>query len=218
MARYICSDIHGMYDEFLKMLEEIEFSDNDELYIIGDVIDRGPKSIETITHIMDSKNMFLILGNHESAMLDYYRGKWVHESWADHEWFSFGGESTRKDFIKLDKELKNKILDYIESLPDYLVLDNFVLVHGGFYIDGDEDTLERALFNSNTEEKVWNREFFENDQRVLDYTTIIGHTPTITFNENNIIHKNNKILIDCGCYFGGKLACIRLDDMKEFYI
>ncbi len=218
MAKYVCSDIHGMYNEFKKMLDLISFSENDTLYIIGDAIDRGPESIKTITHIMNTENMFLILGNHESAMLDYYRGKWVYDSWADHEWFTFGGETTRKEFIQLDKEAKNNILDYIESLPDHIIIDDFVLVHGGFYINDKEDTLENALYHSNTEEKIWNREFFEYDQKVIGYTTILGHTPTTCFNEENIIHKNNKILIDCGCYFGGKLACLRLDDMKEFYI
>ena len=40
------SDIHGQFDALMKMLEKIQFSDEDELYILGDVIDRGPKSME----------------------------------------------------------------------------------------------------------------------------------------------------------------------------
>lgn len=39
MYKYVMSDIHGCYDEFIKMLELISFSDKDELYILGDVID-----------------------------------------------------------------------------------------------------------------------------------------------------------------------------------
>lgn len=218
MATYICSDIHGMYDKFLNMLKIIKFSKHDKLYILGDAIDRGPESIKTILHIMEAENIYLIIGNHELAMLDYYRGNWIHESWADHEWFTFGGKTTIKEIRSISPNIKNKILDYIESLPDHIVLDNFILVHGGFRIDNKEATLEEALLNSTTEEKVWNRDFFENDKKIIDYTTILGHTPTISFGESNIINKNNKILIDCGCYWGGKLACLRLDDMKEFYI
>ena len=37
---YVMSDIHGKYDKFIKMLELIEFSENDELYILGDIFDR----------------------------------------------------------------------------------------------------------------------------------------------------------------------------------
>ena len=218
MATYICSDIHGMYDKFIKMLNKIEFSDNDNLYVIGDVIDRGSNSIKILQHIINSHNIHMIIGNHENSMLDYYRGKWVHESWADHEWFSFGGESTRKEFNSLSKSEKKHILDYLETLPDYKIIDNFILVHGGFYAESKIISLEDALKNSNREEKVWNREFFEEDITIDGYTVICGHTPTKFFGSDYIIHKNNKILIDCGCYYGGKLACIRIDDMKEFYV
>lgn len=218
MATYVCSDIHGMYDKFLEMIKKIDFKKEDKLYVIGDSIDRSLDSIKTITHIMNTSNMFLILGNHELSMLDYYRGKWAHESWADHEWFTIGGELTRKKFIQLDKECKKEILDYIESLPSYLIINNFVLVHGGFYCEKDEVTLEEALYHSNKDELAWNREFFEDDKRLTGYTVIMGHTPVAYFGEDTIIHKNGKILIDCGCVFGGKLACLRLDDMKEFYI
>lgn len=38
---YVMSDLHGMYDKFIAMLEKIDFSDSDELFIIGDIIDRG---------------------------------------------------------------------------------------------------------------------------------------------------------------------------------
>ena len=44
MSIYVMSDIHGCYDEFMQMLNLISFSDYDELWIIGDICDRGPKS------------------------------------------------------------------------------------------------------------------------------------------------------------------------------
>ena len=43
---YVMSDIHGYFDKFISILERINFSDEDELYILGDVIDRGDKPIE----------------------------------------------------------------------------------------------------------------------------------------------------------------------------
>ena len=45
---YVTGDIHGCFDKFMKLLKKIKFSEKDNLYIIGDVIDRGPKPIETL--------------------------------------------------------------------------------------------------------------------------------------------------------------------------
>ena len=39
---YLMSDLHGRYDKYLQMLEKISFSDEDELFLLGDLCDRGP--------------------------------------------------------------------------------------------------------------------------------------------------------------------------------
>ncbi len=54
MAHYVMSDIHGEADRFHAMLEKIHFSDDDTLYILGDVIDRGPDGISLLREIMAS--------------------------------------------------------------------------------------------------------------------------------------------------------------------
>ena len=72
---YVTSDIHGCYDKFLKLLEEIKFSENDILYILGDIIDRGDKSIEMIKYVMKHNNIIMLLGNHESMMIEAYENK-----------------------------------------------------------------------------------------------------------------------------------------------
>ena len=52
-----------------------------------------------------------------------------------------------------------------------------------------------------------------------DKIIITGHTPTLAINgKDKIYHNKNNIVIDCGCTYGGRLACLRLDDMKEFYV
>ena len=57
MAVYAVSDLHGQLDVFLKGLKEIEFSDRDELYVIGDAVDRGPAGIEILQYIKDHENL-----------------------------------------------------------------------------------------------------------------------------------------------------------------
>lgn len=70
MSTYVMSDVHGRFDTFSKMLELIDLKDDDTLYVLGDVIDRGPDGIKIIQKIMTMPNVELFLGNHELLMLD----------------------------------------------------------------------------------------------------------------------------------------------------
>jgi serine/threonine protein phosphatase 1 len=45
---YVMSDIHGCYRQYMTMLEKIEFADDDLLYVLGDVVDRGPQPMEVL--------------------------------------------------------------------------------------------------------------------------------------------------------------------------
>ena len=66
---YVCSDIHGYYERFRKLLKKIDFSLDDEMYVIGDVIDRGPEPIELLLYILSQPNIHLLIGNHEHMMM-----------------------------------------------------------------------------------------------------------------------------------------------------
>ena len=57
---YCMSDIHGELDRFKAMLDLINFSSDDTLYIIGDVIDRHPGGVEILKIIKDTPNMFML--------------------------------------------------------------------------------------------------------------------------------------------------------------
>ena len=62
---YVISDLHCHFDLLIKLLETISFSENDILYIIGDICDRGPDSLKILFYIQDHNNIILIKGNHE---------------------------------------------------------------------------------------------------------------------------------------------------------
>ena len=72
MSIYAMSDIHGRYEKFNKMLEKIHFSDNDTLYILGDIIDRGEDGIKILADVMEKENVILLMGNHEYMMLNTF--------------------------------------------------------------------------------------------------------------------------------------------------
>ena len=62
---YVISDIHGRWDKYQSMLKKIAFSKSDNLYILGDVIDRGKDGIKILQDIRKHSNMHLLMGNHE---------------------------------------------------------------------------------------------------------------------------------------------------------
>ena len=70
---YAMSDLHGCYDLYIKMLEKIKFSDEDTLYILGDVTDRGEDGIKILQDKMKRKNVVPILGNHDYTALRMFK-------------------------------------------------------------------------------------------------------------------------------------------------
>ena len=70
MSTYVMSDLHGCYDDFQAMLEKIGFSENDQLIIAGDLIERGPQNYEMLRWIEECpQNILLLRGNHEEEFI-----------------------------------------------------------------------------------------------------------------------------------------------------
>ena len=70
--KYVMSDIHGNFDKYIEMLNLINFTEEDELYILGDIFDRGSNPLDILEHIMKHKNIHLIKGNHEQMYVECY--------------------------------------------------------------------------------------------------------------------------------------------------
>lgn len=77
MAIYVMSDIHGCYDEFRALLKKINFNhQQDQLYLVGDLINRGPKSLAVMKYLMKHESsIFPVLGNHDLSYLVYAAGE-----------------------------------------------------------------------------------------------------------------------------------------------
>lgn len=70
MATYVIGDIQGCYDEFRRLLKTIAFNaSRDTLWLCGDLVNRGPKSLEVMQFISDLKNVQVVLGNHDIHLL-----------------------------------------------------------------------------------------------------------------------------------------------------
>ncbi len=120
MSIYITSDIHGNAGLFFKMLKEIAFSKDDELYIIGDILDRGNGSWKIYDYIMKQDNIHLILGNHEVALLNVNHAieteNWQQLKMWKNYWFEGDGQKTYEEFFgEWTKEKRQKYIDYFNN-------------------------------------------------------------------------------------------------------
>lgn len=238
---YVMSDLHGCYEEYIKMLNLINFNNNDTLYILGDICDRGPEPMKILLHMMGNDNIIPIFGNHDVRALYSLSkiGKYSKEVLLDTSfvitnklmnsddyiellyWLSDGGKATLSDYDKLSQSDKRKVLEYLQEFKYYedIVVNNkeFILVHGGLApFDENKD-----LDSYRLEDIIWERTDI-NKTYYKDKYIVFGHTPTKYYDKDMagriIIIKNNNIAIDCGCVFGYGLGCICLDNMMEYYI
>ena len=213
---YCVSDIHGELDKFEQLLELIRFSDADHLYILGDVIDRGPLGLDALQKVMDAPNMTMLLGNHEEMCLCTLG---PHNEFGARElWRQNGGMSTYRELLYHRTRLeKARFLRFLSGLPDHLDLEvggqRFHLVHG--FPGNDRDA------------RIWGRVEPDSTSPWPDTVCIVGHTPTVFLTgrqgeDLSIWYGNGVIDIDCGCgnlkASHRRLGCLRLDDMAEFYI
>ncbi len=226
--KYVISDIHGCYEEFMELLEKISFSEQDELFILGDVLDRGPEPIKTMQEIMGRKNVTFLLGNHEYMfammlqLLDREDVAFEEKNDLLNDWFQDGAIVTSAQFLELKNEEQDAILDYIRSSAVYYKIEmsekTYILVHAG--MDGFEEG--KKLEEYEVADFVSGRMDYEKRLYSDENTYIItGHTPTpaIRKDKKPLIYKGNgHIAIDCACVFGGRLAAFCLDTEEVTYV
>ncbi len=230
MNIFAIGDIHGCLSELTllhkKILTHEKFDvKNDLLIYLGDYIDRGLQSKQVIDQIIKLRNnkikIINLMGNHEEIMIDFLFNKKNNiENWLD-----FGADQTFKsynievvDFIKdgfkdhiidslrnkLLEEMNNDHIDFFKNLELTYSTEKYLFVHAG--IDPKKNLKEQVK-----KDYLWSRSdvFFDKDFK-SEKIIVHGHTP-----EPNIINNSNRINIDTGCYFSGKLSCVYLNDIDD---
>ena len=225
--KYIVSDVHAEYELFVRLLERISFSEEDEMYICGDIIEKGEDSIKLARYIFSFPNIHCIIGNHEYAFLKYYHSIL---------------ETSPEDFDEVLRKLQTyfpedghlldwDLMDWFESLPAFIEEEDFICVHAGIPIDSDQQLV--PLDEVSVEQLVHDRRF--KDPNVIHKSqkcVFFGHTQTDCIcGENKILgyRRNNgvpaksitdfyKIHLDTGSWSNGVLGCFCLDTLKAVYI
>lgn len=231
MAVYVTSDLHGYsLEKFKDFLEKVGFCDDDFLYILGDVIDRGPDGVKILKWLMLQPNVQLILGNHEAMLLacDFLFDEVTEDSIAKltgtklniyRTWVSNSGQVTLDALSGIRNKEIQYILEYLREAPLYETVTvngrDFVLVHsglGGFKKD-------KKLSEYSSTDLLWTRPTLYTDY-FDDVKVIFGHTPTVLLDSKylgRIVRTPTWINVDVGVGIGQDPALLRLNDMKEFY-
>lgn len=168
--RIVIGDVHGHYDALIALLDAISPTSEDELYFLGDLIDRGPKSAQVVELVM--RNKFQCLrGNHEEMLLDVVGTGEVSVDLYQ-SWLYSGGHATVDSY---DSKIPQEHIDWIKGLPLYLDLGDYWLVHAG--VDPN-----MPLIKQGAEQFCWIREDFHSSEEVIFKNKLIitGHTITFT--------------------------------------
>lgn len=243
MARYAISDIHGAKKTFMDLLKKINFHRSDTLYILGDMIDRGPNSrgvLELILTLLEQNyDVQVLKGNHEDLMLQSLENRAAESCWfqngAKQTIASYNGESPGpygiNSSVPWPQLIPEKHLNFLQSLPTLIELDDFVLVHAGLkFGPSADDRLARLMYPSipgfeitdpinetSDEDRMWLREFTYNAELLGNKYLVTGHTPAPL----NIIKEQaltfGHFMIDGGCVYGsnhgyGNLVALNLDN------
>ena len=214
---YVMSDIHGFYNRYKSIMRQIKLKKDDHLYVLGDCIDRFPDGLAILKELFYKPNVTVLLGNHEHMMLEA-----LTKTPTNHDavwmWYRNGGDITHDRLKRCTKAYRAEMIEIIRQLPINVEVRcndiDYLLVHGAplGYRQRHDDPIIDA---------VWTR-LDRFSVMPPGKTVIFGHTPTDHYQYRrpmSIYHGKNMIGIDCGCAYRdvGRLACLRLDDMKEFY-
>jgi serine/threonine protein phosphatase 1 len=208
---FAIGDIHGCLEKLEDLMSKIVIDRHkDTIVFIGDYIDRGKSSKEVVDYVIKLQNqckkVVCLLGNHEQMFMHYLDG--VNEGL----YLGNGGRATLDsyDILVSDNIEKRKAKvplehrKFFKSLLPYYETDKYIFVHAG--IRPEVPLNEQAI-----DDLLWIRFEFIHNENDFGKTVVFGHTPM-----RDLMIDKNKIGIDTGAIYGGKLTCVELPDVKIY--
>lgn len=207
MNKFVIGDIHGGYRSLKQCLERSNFNyDEDQLIVLGDVVDGWSETPLVIEELLKIKNLILIEGNHDT--------------WA-REWFKFGarpiiwtqqgGQATIDSYIA-NPELMIKHREFFDKAVKCYVDEDRLFVHGGFRLGIPADEQDLRYLS-------WDRDLYDMRNNTLDISpykeVFVGHTSTWNISHNPFM-RNNVWFLDQGGGWEGKLTIMNINT-HEFW-
>lgn len=216
---YAVGDVHGCFDQMKTVLEnidaDIERTGNDDavLVMLGDYVDRGEKSADVLSYLMDlQKNdpagVICLKGNHEQMMIDFIDDP----ATAGGRWLRYGGLQTLASFgIRgvTERSDADEMLDACDELCDAMPagmidwLGNLSIQYTSGNVHCVHAALDPDRPAANQPERivVWGHKDFETQLRTDGAWVVHGHTVVDTAQK-----VAGRIPLDTGCYYTGRLS------------
>ena len=221
---YCISDIHGYYDLFCRLMDKIGFGGGDRLFVLGDMIDKGPSGIRLAKLLFSLPNVYCIAGNHEYDFLKYY-----HALMRQSEDYDRVLETLRGYFADGDL-LDWETVDKLDFLPYYVETEDFIGVHAGVPV---KDGALLPVSQATCEQLVYDRRFKDADVLPQNGKCVFyGHTPVryLTGRDEILFYPRAgaprgsrdiadycKVHLDTGVFLGGVLGCAAVGSCRCFY-
>jgi len=184
-------DIHGCLDNLQRLVEKVSPNKSDLFVFLGDYINRGPDSPNTVEYLLSFSENFqtvFLLGNHEQMCIDYFDRK-------EPAFLMNGGDETLYQYEKTGISI-SKHLDFFRTLRQYYETKEFIFVHAGL-------RPEIPLHYQEKKDLIWIRDEYQDSDYDWGKTIVSGHT----WWHSPVFH-NNRILLDTGACYGNYLtAC-----------
>ena len=163
--------------------EQIKPSRSDQLFFLGDYIDRGPDAKGVIDYIIklkaDDYDIRTLRGNHEDYLLRTFDNETeqknflgiTYQNKLKKEWFKYGGKETLKSFGISDvHDIPEKYIGWMRELEYFIEVDSGILVHAGlnFMIDNPLEDFHAMM---------WIKEFNVIPEKIGNRKVIHGHVP-----------------------------------------
>lgn len=209
--RLAIADIHGCFYTFQALVKRIQFKTDDQLFILGDMINRGKRSrdvLDFILHLQVSGyNVYPVRGNHEHYLLHL-----INESIAiSHNLKEPKFPNTSLHPMLDGKKVKHRYQKFLSELPHYILSgEDYILVHAGLNFANDPLT--------SFEEMLTTREMNYRPECINGRKVLHGHTPTNLAEITDSISKRSPVInLDNGCVYSdkkpqrGQLMCLDMD-------
>ncbi len=171
MRTLIIGDIHGCSGTFRKMVqEEMQLQKDDQLFLLGDYIDRGPDSKGVVDFILELRQkgfqVRTLRGNHEQLLIESANSKMVQGMWLNN-----GGVTTLESFgIKSVLELDPVYQQFFLKTEFYVETKDFILVHASLNFKAEDPLQDKMAM-------MWLREYKDENNYMNGRILIHGHTP-----------------------------------------
>jgi len=193
---YVVGDIHGHWDLLFNKLKEIGFDKKtDRLFSVGDLIDRGPNSLDCLSLIFEPW-FFSVRGNHEQMMFDSLQGS---DPQTTQLWMMNGGSWIVNSDIEFVREVSKQAE---EKMPVWMEVETVSGLIG--IVHAEPPIYWSQIEEANIQDLIWSRHKIKHMDGSLIHDihkVYVGHTP---MNEPETL--GNTHYIDTGAFHTGTLT------------